>query len=68
MNDIIMMLLSCLGAVAGAVVLLTGVGVITTAGAAIVTGAGSVAVAVMPAAVCLGGVAYAASKTGYGGL
>jgi len=68
MNDIIMMLVSALGAVASAAVILAGIGAAMGAGTAALAAVGSTVVTAVPVGVCLGGAAYAASKTGYGGL
>lgn len=67
MNDIIKMILSALGAAAGAVAILASLGLTASALVAVLAGGVGFAVAALPALACLGGVAYAASHTGYGG-
>ena len=67
MSDLVKLILSALGAAAGAAVILATLGL----GAAVVTtvagGAAALVTKALPAAVCVGGAAYAASRTGYGG-
>jgi hypothetical protein len=67
MNDIVLMILSALGAVAGAAAILAGLGLVLTTAGAVLGGAASFAASAAPAVICMGGVAYAASQTGYGG-
>ena len=65
MNDILMMLISALGAVAGAAVILAGLASGTAIASVIAGGAAASAVVILPVVLCVGGVAYAASRTGY---
>ena len=67
MNEIIMMIVSALGAVAGAAAILAALGIGAVTVTAATAGAVTAAVATLPIAACVGGVAYAASRTGYGG-
>ena len=66
MSDVIKMILSALGAVAGAAAILASLGLVVSLLVGATSGAMSAVVTVAPAAACLGGVAYAASKTGFG--
>jgi hypothetical protein len=66
MNDILMMILSALGAVAGAAAILASLGLAGVVVTAITSGAVSFAAQAAPVVICMGGVAYAASRTGYG--
>lgn len=61
------MLLSALGAAAGAAAILATLVIGAGAVTAVAGGAVSVVTAALPTAACAGGVAYAASRTGYGG-
>lgn len=67
MTTIIKMLLIALGAAAGAAVVLSGLFWFVALAISLLHDGAAVAVAVTPIAVCLTGVAYAASRTGYGG-
>jgi len=59
------MILSAVGAIAGAVAILAGLALTGAALVAVLGGTASFAVQAAPTAICLGGVAYAASRTGY---
>jgi hypothetical protein len=65
MSDLLKMLLGALGAIAGAIAILTGAGLTVSALAAALAGGAGIAAAVLPPAACLGGAAYAASRIGY---
>lgn len=66
MNDLVKMILSALGAVAGAAAILAGLGLLGIAASALLSGAATGAIYLAPAVICMGGVAYAASQTGFG--
>jgi hypothetical protein len=65
MSSLSLLILSALGAVAGATAILASFALIGAMGMSIISGAVSFASATLPAALCLMGVAYAASKTGF---
>ena len=60
------MIISALGAAACAVAILAGIGFAAAAVVAVLKGLGNGIVLAIPALACLGGAAYAASRTGYG--
>lgn len=68
MDEIMTMIVSALGAAAGAAALLlilgSGLGLIGK----VIGGAASLAINLAPTAACVGGALYVASRTGYGGL
>ena len=59
------MIMGALGAVAGAIAILAGLGLAASALAAVLSGSVGIATAVLPALACIGGAAYAASHIGY---
>ena len=66
MNDLLKMILSALGAVAGATAILASLALVGATVVTVSSGVVSAAITVAPAVICIGGVAYAASKTGFG--
>lgn len=66
MNDLQLMILSALGAVAGAIAILSIIGLGLAAITAATSSAATILIVAAPAVICIGGVAYAASNTGYG--
>lgn len=65
MKDIYLMILSALGAVAGAIAILAVLCWLGGAFLALFGGAVGVVVKAAPVLICFAGVAYAAAKTGY---
>ena len=65
MNELLKLIACALGAVAGATAILAALGTLPALLAASLGGAVNVAAGLAPVAVCAGGVAYAASRTGY---
>jgi hypothetical protein len=66
MHDIIRMIISALGAAAIAAAILAGLCLAASSVVAVLKGLVGGAVLAIPAAICLGGAAYAASRIGYG--
>lgn len=67
MSDLILMIVTALGAVAGAAAILATMGIGMAAVTAAAGGAASMVTIGLPTAVCAGGAVYVASRTGYGG-